>query len=70
MSAIHKLDVNLKDDLICEDEESGQEILNAMSGVMELLVTQMQGISKEYGGNDEFKKRCKSILNLLKQYAE
>lgn len=70
MSAIHKLDVNLKDDLICEDEESGQEILNAMSGVMELLVTQMQGISKEYGDNDEFKKRCKSILNLLKQYAE
>ena len=70
MSAIHKLDANLKDDFVCEDEKSGEEMLNAMSDVMELLISQIQGISKEYGGNDKFKKKFQNILNILKQYVE
>ena len=70
MSAIHKLDANLKDDFVCEDEKYGEEMLNAMSDVMELLVSQIQEMSKEYGGNDKFKKKFQSILNILKQYVE
>ena len=70
MSAIHKLDINLKDTFTCEDEESGHEMLDAMGNVMDLLINQMHGMSKEYGGDKEFKEKCMDILKTLKQYVD
>lgn len=70
MSAIHKLDVNLKDTFTCENEESGQKMLDAMGNTMDLLINQIHEICQEYGNNEEFKEKHQDILIKLKRYID
>lgn len=70
MSAIHKLDSNLKEAFVCENQQKGNEMLSAIENLIGLLINQISGMSKEYSENEEFKERFHDIVLKIKKNIE
>lgn len=68
MAAIHKLDSNLADIYQCEDEEAGQEMIDAMGSIVSILIDEMKNLSEEYDKEGDFNKKCKGIKETIEQY--
>ena len=70
MTTIHKLDTNLNDIFQCENEEAGQEMVEAMANITRLMIDEMFELSEEYGESVNFKGKCGMIFETLKQYMD
>jgi len=68
MAAIHKLDNDLADIYQCEDEEAGQEMLDAMGSIISVLIDEMKNLSEEYDKGSDFNEKCKGIKDTIEQY--
>lgn len=68
MAAIHKLDSNLADIYQCEDEEAGQEMIDAMGSIISILIDEMRNLSEEYNKRSNFNEKCKGIKSTIEQY--
>lgn len=68
MAAIHKLDSNLADIYQCEDEEAGQEMIDAMGSIISVLIDEMKNLSIEYDKESDFNEKCRGIKDTIEQY--
>lgn len=68
MASIHKLDSNLADIYQCEDEEAGQEMLDAMGSIISVLIDEMKNLSEEYDKGSDFNEKCRGIKDTIEQY--